>query len=451
MKIIRLLTILITIIFLFPSTTKATTQPIVETVGNWNIGADTTVSGCFADVVYYQGQVIRVGFWKKGAKVSTYLIIGAAQWVTIAVGHKYPMTFQFDNDVPWSGDAVGIQLGNTHVLMINFDTNPTKFLTELSRKYLLRVFYNGAIIANLSLTDTVQMVPRLIRCQQKIFPMAQINDPFVNPETHAPQNPFAAAPQSVTLPVIVVMQGGDVFHGSSTATATGGSFSVIDGHDTCSGNFDSMNVSPTFTIPTRCSDGRVGTITVNRDPGGGSGAGTVLFENGDQGYFVYGTHTLDCADEKSWLSIGSDESGYYACEHLTGRPHALHSEVKVARDNGGFDVPATLNGAVTVNFLIDSGASDVSIPADVVLTLLRSGTVSRSDILSDQIYVLANGSKIKAGRFRLHSLTVGGVTIPDVIATTEPEDAEPLLGQSFLSRLPGWAIDNQRKILVIGK
>ncbi|MFL5268324.1 MAG: hypothetical protein ACJ8AH_17315 [Stellaceae bacterium] len=58
-----------------------------------------------------------------------------------------------------------------------------------------------------------------------------------------------------------------------------------------------------------------------------------------------------------------------------------------------------MNGAMTLRFVLDSGASDVLIPADVFLTLLRTGTVSESDFLGSQIYSLADGSKLKGSRF----------------------------------------------------
>jgi len=39
-------------------------------------------------------------------------------------------------------------------------------------------------------------------------------------------------------------------------------------------------------------------------------------------------------------------------------------------------VPVKINGAVTLNFVIDSGLADVSVPADVVLSLIRTGMPS---------------------------------------------------------------------------
>jgi Aspartyl protease len=45
---------------------------------------------------------------------------------------------------------------------------------------------------------------------------------------------------------------------------------------------------------------------------------------------------------------------------------------------GTFVIPVLINGQITLNFTIDSGAADVSIPADVVSTLIRTGQFKRA-------------------------------------------------------------------------
>jgi hypothetical protein len=60
---------------------------------------------------------------------------------------------------------------------------------------------------------------------------------------------------------------------------------------------------------------------------------------------------------------------------------------------GTFVVPVDINGVVTLNFFIDSGASDVTVPADVFSTLKRTGTIRDSDVVGQRTYLLADGSK----------------------------------------------------------
>jgi len=60
--------------------------------------------------------------------------------------------------------------------------------------------------------------------------------------------------------------------------------------------------------------------------------------------------------------------------------------VAMEQEGGVYVVPVRLNGAITLNAVVDSGASDVSIPADVVLTLMRAKTISDEDFLGEQTY-----------------------------------------------------------------
>ena len=56
-----------------------------------------------------------------------------------------------------------------------------------------------------------------------------------------------------------------------------------------------------------------------------------------------------------------------------------------------FRVQVGINGAITLPFILDSGASDVQIPVDVVMTLARAGTISDGDRLGPQMCTLADG------------------------------------------------------------
>jgi clan AA aspartic protease (TIGR02281 family) len=125
------------------------------------------------------------------------------------------------------------------------------------------------------------------------------------------------------------------------------------------------------------------------------------------------------------------------------------AEVPVRSSGGTFVVPVLINGIITLDFLIDSGASDVSIPADVVLTLMRAGTISKDDFLGTQTYTLADGTTVPSQTFTLHSLKLGDVVINDVVASMGSPEGTLLLGQSFLSHFQKWSIDNKRQLLVL--
>ena len=91
----------------------------------------------------------------------------------------------------------------------------------------------------------------------------------------------------------------------------------------------------------------------------------------------------------------------------------------------------------------------MSIPADVVLTLMRTNTISQQDFLGQQTYVLADGSKVPSQQFRIRSLKVGNKTIENVVASIASVNATILLGQSFLRKLKSWSVDNEQHVLIL--
>ena len=133
-------------------------------------------------------------------------------------------------------------------------------------------------------------------------------------------------------------------------------------------------------------------------------------------------------------------------------PHTTDARegiVPMEKVGGVYVVPVSFNGAITLDAIVDSGASDVSVPADVVMTLMRTKTISDQDFLGAQTYILADGSKVPSARFRIRSLKVGGNTIENVEASIASSEAVILLGQSFLGRFRSWSVDNDKHTLIL--
>jgi clan AA aspartic protease (TIGR02281 family) len=123
--------------------------------------------------------------------------------------------------------------------------------------------------------------------------------------------------------------------------------------------------------------------------------------------------------------------------------------VKMKVDGGTFVVPVKINNAITLDFVVDSGAADVSIPADVVRTLIRTHTITSDDLLGPAEYETAGGTTLKALRFRIESLQVGDKVVENVVGSTAPVKGSLLLGQSFLQKFKSWSIDNANHALVL--
>ena len=84
-----------------------------------------------------------------------------------------------------------------------------------------------------------------------------------------------------------------------------------------------------------------------------------------------------------------------------------------------------------------------------MLTLIRTKTITDSDFRGEQVYVLADGSKVKSRIFILRSLRVGNQTVQNVEASVADIKGSLLLGQSFLRRFKTWSIDNTTNELVL--
>jgi predicted aspartyl protease len=119
-------------------------------------------------------------------------------------------------------------------------------------------------------------------------------------------------------------------------------------------------------------------------------------------------------------------------------------------ESGTYVVPARINNAITLKFILDSGASDVSVPADVVMTLMRTGTLKSADFLGAQTYKLADGSTVPATTFRIASLTLGSELVENILGSVAPVNGPLILGQSILGRFRSWSIDNVMHALVLG-
>jgi clan AA aspartic protease (TIGR02281 family) len=130
--------------------------------------------------------------------------------------------------------------------------------------------------------------------------------------------------------------------------------------------------------------------------------------------------------------------------------HLAAETIQLERQGGTYTVPVQINGAMTLPFMLDTGSSAVAIPEDVFLTLTRTGTVNMSDFVGSGTVVLADGSEQASRRYVLHEVRVGDHVVKNVIASVISVKGDPLLGQSFLSKLPGWSIDNQKQVLVLG-
>jgi hypothetical protein len=128
---------------------------------------------------------------------------------------------------------------------------------------------------------------------------------------------------------------------------------------------------------------------------------------------------------------------------------AYSESIKLKESGGVYMLPVRINDTVTVPFVLDSGAAEVSIPNDVFSVLKRSDTINQTDFIGKGIYTLADGTTVSSDRYILHKMSVGDHIITDVVANVVSVTGDPLLGQSFLQKLPAWTLDNAQHALVL--
>ena len=125
-------------------------------------------------------------------------------------------------------------------------------------------------------------------------------------------------------------------------------------------------------------------------------------------------------------------------------------EIPLKFDNSVYKLPVTVNSVIKLDFVLDLGASDVSISPDVFLVLYKSGTIKDEDFVGTQTYQFADGTTAKSNVFNLKSIQLGNITIKDVKAAISNSINSPLLlGQSALKKLNTYRIDNVRNVLIV--
>jgi clan AA aspartic protease (TIGR02281 family) len=156
----------------------------------------------------------------------------------------------------------------------------------------------------------------------------------------------------------------------------------------------------------------------------------------------------DDAAAASWWRKAAKQGNGEAQDHLE-KIRAAQGRVPLKTDGGTFVVPVQINGTMTLDFVVDSGAADVSVPADVVSTLMRAGAIKDTDFVGYQSYVLADGSKSQSVTFTIRTLKVGNMVLEKVSGSVASAQGSLLLGQSFLKRFKSWSIDNANQELLL--
>lgn len=136
----------------------------------------------------------------------------------------------------------------------------------------------------------------------------------------------------------------------------------------------------------------------------------------------------------------------------TTRPIKGVKKIKLNKTYGDtYLIPCKLNG-LKMDFIFDTGASEVSISLTEALFMFKNGYLKESDITGTQNYSIANGDIVEGTTIIIRELEFEGVKLYNIKASISHEMKAPLLlGQSALSQLGTIQIDYKNDILTIIK
>lgn len=121
--------------------------------------------------------------------------------------------------------------------------------------------------------------------------------------------------------------------------------------------------------------------------------------------------------------------------------------VEMKKINGVYQIPCKVNG-IPMNFVFDTGASDVTISVTEAKFLLKQGLLEKIDFIENVNYKMANGEIIEGTKINLKTIEIGGLLLKNVSASViYKQNAPLLLGQSALSKLGTYSIKSNQLIL----
>lgn len=121
--------------------------------------------------------------------------------------------------------------------------------------------------------------------------------------------------------------------------------------------------------------------------------------------------------------------------------------IEMTKINGVYQIPCKVNG-IPMNFIFDTGASDVSISITEAKFLLKNGLLQNEDFIENVNYKIANGDIIEGTKINLKTVEIDGIVLSDISATViHQQNAPLLLGQSAISKLGPFTIDSDKLII----
>ena len=123
--------------------------------------------------------------------------------------------------------------------------------------------------------------------------------------------------------------------------------------------------------------------------------------------------------------------------------------IKMKREGGISIIPCKVNG-LNLNFIFDTGASNVSLSMTEATFMLKNGYLSESDILGTNKFSDATGKISEGVIINLKEIEIAGLKLYNVKASIVTNNKAPLLlGQSAIGKLGKIQLDLEQNTLTI--
>ena len=122
--------------------------------------------------------------------------------------------------------------------------------------------------------------------------------------------------------------------------------------------------------------------------------------------------------------------------------------IKMKKQSGVYYVPCKINGS-EMEFIFDTGASDITMSLTEALFLYKQGKLANDDFIGTQQYQIANGAIEEGTVVILKTVTIGNRVLYNVQASIVHNMQSPLLlGQSALSKFGKISIDYKEETII---
>jgi clan AA aspartic protease (TIGR02281 family) len=124
-------------------------------------------------------------------------------------------------------------------------------------------------------------------------------------------------------------------------------------------------------------------------------------------------------------------------------------KVIIMKNSGGvYMIPCRVNG-VELDFIFDTGASDVSLSIVEANFLYKKGLLNDEDFRGTQNYITASGEIVENTQVILREIEISGLKLFNVKASISSQVAAPLLlGQSAIQKLGKIQIEGNKLTII---